>query len=342
MNKLKADASFSVRSFDQTVLRWLKAHGMNSKTIYVAVSGGVDSVVLLEVLSKWSRLLKLELKVVHIHHGRLKRRTEAQKFVQKLAADKKLPFLTNIAMAKKSGVKSVKTVFKSEEDLRNFRWEQISQLIGADLTQVHSAGHATLAVVATAHHLDDLIETQLIRLLRGTGLQGVEGMTSVAYSSSSLRIRPLLELSRQQILAYAKRSKLKWFEDVSNSSSEPLRNWLRHKWIAPLEKKNAGLKASLARSLTMLSKAQPVVTSELAERLIDENKIELQEFLTLARDQKEAVLAYYMHKLNLRNYSKNHITEILKQLDTGRRELRFNMLKREWFINAQHIFCGPS
>ena len=298
---------------------------MAHKTIAVAVSGGVDSVVLLHVLSKWVRALDLKLKVIHVNHGHLKRRSDAQKFVAKLCSTKKLEFLTN--------AQKPESKLKSEEELRNFRWQAIESLLAQP--RFISASSSEI-VVATAHHLDDLLETQLIRLLRGTGLQGLQGARSLR------KIRPLESVSRKELLAYAKANKLKWFEDISNAETEPLRNWLRHKWIAPLEKKNAGLKTSLARSLNLLSNSKPAITSQLPEGLIEQNKICLQEFLKLTRDQKEAVLAYYMHKLNLRNYSKNHISEILKRLDTGRRELTFKLLQREWSINAQHIFCQPS
>jgi tRNA(Ile)-lysidine synthase len=322
--------SFSTRSFDQAVLRWMKQNDMAHKTIAVAVSGGVDSVVLLHVLSKWVRSLDLKLKVIHVNHGHLKRRTDAQKFVAKLSETKKLELLTNSQKPEKK--------LKSEEELRNFRWQTITSLLMTD----SKAENQTIApIVVTAHHLDDLLETQLIRLLRGTGLQGLQGAHASA-AGSLRKIRPLEGVSRKDLLTYAKANKLKWFEDSSNADIEPLRNWVRHMWIAPLEKKNAGLKTSLARSLSLLSNTKPAITSQLPEGLIEQNKICLGEFLKLTRDQKEAVLAYYMHKLNLRNYSKNHISEILKRLDTGRRELTFKLLQREWSINAQHIFCQPS
>lgn len=264
-----------------------------------------------------------------------------QEFVARLAQKYGLALQTNTP---EPGLR-----LTSEQELRDYRWSEIRKLIGKELSTPGRAAHKTGAgiLVATAHHLDDRIETQLIRLLRGTGLRGLDVLRFRAVESGFEKIRPLRNFARHEIEAYAKACGLKWKEDPSNRSLDPLRNWLRHKWLAPLERREPGLKRSLARSFETivdegLHAAGPSQGGGFGLDVIEKDKIRLQEFLTLSRAEKESVLADYMFSQGFKNYSKSHVQELLKRLDTGRRELNFKMLRREWFINAEHIFCEPS
>ncbi len=360
------------QSFEQSVLRNLKNAGAENATILVATSGGVDSMVLLETIKQWQRTLNTNLAVAYIHHGyspghghpnkkslqskkQSKYRDEAKATVENYCEEHGIRFITNSRLPKG---------LKSEDDFRKFRWAKLSEL--ADRV----ARRGAEVLIATAHHADDLIETQLLRLLRGTGSQGlkgfserdalgpdttkttqsdtsraanpVSGSTLNATSTPKSIIRPLLQLPKNQIEAYARSKKLKFAQDPSNQQTDALRNWLRKHWLKPLSTrdklKSTNLKKSLAGSLAALGKEG--VKQEWPKNLFQKASLHTPTFLTLSKTQKEAALATFMNDQCLKNYTKNHIAEILKRLDTNAKELKFRLLGREWKITAQHISHG--
>lgn len=335
------------QAFEQTVLRALKSESLRNHLL-IAVSGGVDSMVLLAVAKQWERTLKTKITAAYIHHGgKSAYRARAQKLVETYCKKNDIPFLTNTPPLK---------TLKSEDDLRQYRWAELRKIAGE--TDSRSAVDTKAQTpIATAHHADDLIETQLLRLLRGTGAQGLKAFT--AQNS----IKPLIAFTKEQIQSYAKTKKIKFIEDPSNQQTDPLRNWLRQAWLQPLSKRDkqqkSNLKKSLAGSLAALA-SQATEQSWPSELFIEGSAskagsvnaapssnpnpeiqtalaLHTPTFLQLTRSQKEAALATYMFRLQLKNYTKNHISEVLKRLDTSKKELTFHLLGRMWHVNAQHI-----
>jgi tRNA(Ile)-lysidine synthase len=170
------------------------------KTRYVvAVSGGVDSVVLLHQLMQRP---ELELVVAHFDHGIRDDSHLDATFVGELADSYGLVFETK---------REELGVHASEERARDRRY--------AFLRAVAEKHDARLV---TAHHADDAVETIAINLTRGTGWRGLAVLDSDV-------IRPLIDTSKQEILAYAKKHALTWHEDSTNASDAYLRNRLRVK-----------------------------------------------------------------------------------------------------------------
>lgn len=181
--------------------------------ILLAVSGGLDSIVMTDLF------LKAEIKfgIAHCNFGlRAKESDLDEAFVKSLAKKIKVDFHT-----KKFGTEEykVKNKISIQVAARDLRYEWFRQLLKKE----------DYACLATAHHLDDSIETFFINLLRGTGIKGLKG---IAVQSPGL-IRPLSSFQRGEILSYAKKEKLKWREDSSNSSEDYLRNRIR-KHLSPL------------------------------------------------------------------------------------------------------------
>lgn len=167
--------------------------------LVLAVSGGVDSVVLLDVLSKMS---KLDLIVAHFDHGIRDDSAEDAVFVGKLAKKYGLPFETK---REELG----KKVSEEKARIRRYKF----------LREVAEKYNAKLV---TAQHSDDAIETIAINLSRGTGWRGLAAMDSDI-------IRPLVNMTKAEIISYAKKNHLSWREDSTNASDDYLRNRLRHK-----------------------------------------------------------------------------------------------------------------
>lgn len=181
----------------------------------VAVSGGVDSVVLLDQLVSSGTH---ELIVAHFDHGIRPDSADDARFVEGLARQYSLPFAS---LREELGENA------SEEQARHRRY--------GFLRSVANAHHAT---IVTAHHADDIIETIAINSKRGTGWRGL------AVLDNPVIVRPLLHLSKKEIIDYALQHRLEWVEDSTNATDVYLRNRLRHLFAQQLSTKR---KAQLLR-----------------------------------------------------------------------------------------------
>lgn len=172
----------------------------------LAISGGVDSVVLLDILvdSNPDFVPSGKLVVAHFDHGIRKKSFEDAEFVESLANGYGLSFVVCHGGLGEGA---------SEEVARKHRYEFLEK-VKLDI-------HAN--AIITAHHQDDVVETAIINLLRGTGRRG---LTSLASKEDLLR--PLLQYSKSELVDYAKTKKLAWREDETNSELQYLRNRVRN------------------------------------------------------------------------------------------------------------------
>ncbi|MGE0763318.1 MAG: tRNA lysidine(34) synthetase TilS [Bdellovibrionales bacterium] len=326
----------NIRGFDHRLLKSWRQHVPKDAAVLMAVSGGVDSLVMADFLWRWQRLLRLELVVAHVHHGRMRGRqgtfrNQAAKVVFDFARRRKLPFWSNTQWRglKLVGVQSSKKRLKSEADFRDFRWDLLRQW------QIKwQQTYDRPIFIATAHSADDQIETQLIRLLRGTGPDGLRAMTM----RDQDLLRPLLQEPKSTLLSVAKKQRLKWKEDPSNHEGEQLRSWLRQNWLGPLRSKWPEALPTMARSLVQLLEAVPP-----RPRLKVDSKKRLgrQQLLSLSRPEQRRILAQYFRQLGLTNYSLAHLEELLRRLDTGRKEHTFKLLGHMCMITTEWIALRP-
>ncbi len=173
----------------------------------MAVSGGVDSVVLLDLLAKEKNL---RLMVAHFDHGIRDDSSEDRKFVESLAKKRELSF---VFAEGKLGPNA------SEALAREKRYEFLQK------TRIANGASA----IVTAHHQDDVIETAIINLLRGTNRRGLASLKDTATVK-----RPLLNNPKQQIKSYAVKNNLAWREDPTNANTKYLRNYVRHELVPKL------------------------------------------------------------------------------------------------------------
>jgi tRNA(Ile)-lysidine synthase len=213
------------------------------RRVLVAVSGGVDSCVLAAGLTELARLHRLEVAIGHVNHGLRGAESDADEHaVRALAEGLGVPF-------------AVETV-----DPRELRREGPSRdrptLQEAARTLRYRALHAlcerlATATIATAHNADDQAETVLLRLLRGTGPDGLGGIPE--RSPDARVVRPLLRVARRDIEAFARERGLQWREDASNQNSDYARNRLRHHWLPGLRRE---FNPQLLRVVADLAEAQ--------------------------------------------------------------------------------------
>ena len=177
----------------------------------VAVSGGVDSLSLLDILVRKG---DYELIVAHFDHGIREYSYQDFKFVKSIAAKYNVEFV---------GKRAYLGANTSEEKARNFRYKFLK-----DILKSYNA-----KAIITAHHRDDLLETAIMNLIRGTGRKGLSSL-----SSSELIERPLLAVDKNELIYYANQNSITWHEDSTNSNTQYLRNYIRQNIMTRLSKDN--------------------------------------------------------------------------------------------------------
>lgn len=222
-------------------------------TIIVALSGGADSTALLDLLS---RLPGLSPRLVAAHLNHCLRGPESdrdEEFVRSLAARYRIPLECRRVDVKEY---SQREQLNLEDAGRRARI--------AFLDELRHSWQAT--AVALAHHADDQAETVLMRLLRGAGPGGLAGMS---YRNSRGFIRPLLELSRAELVAYLTERGLTWREDASNRDTTFLRNRIRHELLPLLEGYNPAIRERLAATAAVLSDEHALL-NQLTSAIVDQ------------------------------------------------------------------------
>jgi len=205
--------------------------------ILLAVSGGADSVAMLQLLQEAAPHFRIQLAIAHFnHHLRGHESEEDEEFVKRLAESRKLDFFrgedTAGTLARFGG--------NLEERAREQRYTFLSM----------AAQQAQAQKIALGHTLDDQAETFLIRLLRGSGSTGLSGIPP---ARNGIWIRPLLEINREEILQFLQERNLSWREDSSNNSMAFLRNRIRHHLLPILEQEyNPRVRTILAQTAEFL------------------------------------------------------------------------------------------
>ena len=216
------------------VKRFIELEGLidDVDKVLIAVSGGRDSIVLLMLLHN----LKVPIEVAHCNYQLRGEESEAdEKFVKGLCEKLKVPFHTKkfetVDAAKKEGI----SIQMKARDLRYLWFHQL-------------VTERKLTKIATAHHLDDQLETILINLTRGTGLKGLRGMKVKRDNI----IRPLLCVSRDEINDFIYANHIPFREDCSNASGKYFRNKIRHQVIPILKEINPSLFQAINNSTKRL------------------------------------------------------------------------------------------
>lgn len=205
--------------------------------IIVAVSGGIDSMALLDMMVKQAS--RQFLIVAHVDHGIRSDSHDDAVFVEQAAYHYKLPFATT-KLQLQPGV--------SEEAARQARYAWLSQI---------RRDYGAVSVV-TAHHQDDVIETIFLNLIRGTGWRGLASIRN----KETLR-RPLLNMSKAEIIEYALKHNLKWHDDSTNQDVRLTRNYIRHLLVPRLTAKQRTALIALWRSQCTLREQIESVLAEV-------------------------------------------------------------------------------
>jgi tRNA(Ile)-lysidine synthase len=302
---------------EDKVLKTIQDRNMLSSgdRVVVAFSGGIDSTALIYILNSLGKKLKIKLFAAHLNHQIRGKDAEADaSFVKKTSEKLGIPcFIEKFdvpGFAKQEKL-------NLEDAARRMRYEFLERI----------AAKAGANKIALAHTADDNIETFLMRLIRGTGMKGLEGIPPVRDKI----IRPMIELYRKEIERYLSSKKITARIDKTNYETKYLRNRVRRNLIPALESYNPNIRESLIRAISAANAVQDFVESKAKEafkkvvslKTNDEIRFNIKEFLKIDAMLKGEVLrlAIVAVKKDLVDISRVHIDDIIDQLEKKRAEV---------------------
>ena len=304
---------FLIDLVDKAFVSLLESH-KKIKSMTVALSGGLDSVVLLHLLHQLQKTHHYTLKASHVHHGLSKNADKWAKFCEKLCTKLSVPLdvhYIKLPQKKSLGI---------EGEARRLRYEKLLQ--------------SKTDLVVLAHHEDDQAETFLLQLIRGAG---IKGLSSMAHFDDSRRLwRPLLNTSRTDIESYAKKHQLKWIEDESNQNIDFDRNFIRSKVLPILKSRFSHIIKVISRSTSHLAEAQYLLDDlakiDLKSYLKSNNykhKLQVKTLDKLSNSRAKNVLRYWLEINDQLMPSKDLLDELLRQVLTAKKdaELKIQLSK---------------
>ncbi|MFT7330598.1 MAG: tRNA(Ile)-lysidine synthase, partial [Roseivirga sp.] len=217
---------------------------LKGKKLLLATSGGIDSVVLAHL---FLTLTDVEVSLAHCNFQlRGKESDLDEAFVKKLANEMNIPFF-NISFNTNEHSKSHKTSIQVAA--RELRYEWFEKI-----RQENEFDH-----IITAHNKNDVLETFLFNLTRGSGLDGFTGIPEI----NGYIVRPLLRFTRVAIEEFARKNNVLWREDKSNASTKYARNKIRHNIIPVLQELNPSLLDTFDKTLENLQKSKQIINDSI-------------------------------------------------------------------------------
>ncbi|MCU0803490.1 MAG: tRNA lysidine(34) synthetase TilS [Burkholderiales bacterium] len=271
--------------------------------VVLGFSGGVDSTALLDALVALAPGVGFSLAALHVHHG-----------ISPKADDWAAHC---VRVARRYGV----PIAVERVDIAPFRRLGLEGAARAARYGIYARAPADFVLLA--HHCDDQAETLLVQLVRGTGLAGLAGMPAIAPGAAGQPeiLRPLLELTRLEIEAYAAERRLDWIEDESNADPARRRSFVRHRVMPALRELRADAAPALARSAGHVAEAM-----RLAEDLarideaaaLDAGRLTVAGLAQLAEPRARNLLRFHLAQRSVPLPESRALAEMLRQLVTAR------------------------
>jgi len=284
--------------------------------VTVALSGGADSVVLLHLVHRLQREREFLLSAIHVNHQISPHAADWAGFCVALCAKLHVPLV----------VKKIRVPRRSQAGLeaaaRTLRYRAFAEL--------------DTDCLLLAHHLDDQAETVLLNLLRGAGVRGAAAMPEVRLQASGVGrqgegasiVRPLLEVPRAALVAYAKKHRLAWIEDESNLDAAFARNYLRHAVLPVVEQRFPAYRQTLARAAGHFAEADSLL-DELAAidmaSAVRDGKLKLALLQKYSPARAKNLLRAYFAAQGMPALDAERLQEWLRQLISARGDSRVEL-----------------
>ena len=302
-----------------SVSKVISFHNMlqSGDKVLVGVSGGPDSVALLHILLKFTPDFFTSIGIAHLNHSLRKHDSDNDViFVKNIADELKIPYFTE---TKNTLAYQRQNRLCTEEAARQVRYNFLIQ----------TAENNRFNKIATGHHADDNAELVLMYLLRGSGLSGLSGIPPVrtVLSGNIQIIRPLINLTKLEIIDFLREKKLTYIIDKSNKDTKYLRNKIRHYLLPSLAKNyNPGIFKTLNRTSVIARSEEEWINNEIIEPLFEkvllkelDNKIILSVEIvaSLHNAAKRRIIRKSIKKVkkNLRRITFHHVESVLSLLE---------------------------
>ena len=294
-NSRPAEVKEAVASVLAALASALATNATSGTRLAVALSGGVDSMVLLDAACAVARAPG-SLSAVHVHHGISRHADRWAAFCAEQCEARGVPLvIRRLSLARERGT-------SLEAEARKLRYAVLRE--------------ADTDLVALAHHADDQAETLLLQLLRGAGPHGLAAMPSVMAGRPAF-VRPFLALPRAALEAYARERGLPWIDDDSNDDRRHARNFIRHEIASRLRAHFPGYPATLVRAAHHQAEAAGLL-DELARidgsGAIDDAGLSRERLAALAPDRARNLMRCYLRGEGLHSPSEARLADILRQV----------------------------
>ena len=220
------------------IIKHIEDKNLFTKTepIIVALSGGIDSMVLFDII----KVLNNNVIIAHVNHNKRNESIDEYNYIEKMAKENNIPF-------EGYSINNTKENFHHESRIQRYDFFRA-------IAQKYQS-----TKIAVAHHLDDQVETVLMRIVRGTSFSGYSGIKEIRYDRNVSIIRPLMDIKKEQIVEYSKEKNIKYFEDSSNNEDVYTRNRFRHNIIPLLKEENPNLDNKIIQLAEYIDSANEVL-----------------------------------------------------------------------------------
>jgi tRNA(Ile)-lysidine synthase len=274
--------------------------------LLLALSGGVDSVVLLHILSQLSTRLPFSLSAMHVHHGLSPHADDWLHECERMCLEKGIPFYSEkVHVSPQSGL----GVEATAREVRYHALERVRQQLSAN-------------AIVTAHHMQDQGETLLLQLMRGAGVKGLSAMSQ--WDAERYLLRPLLAVPKAELLQFAAEQQLVWVEDESNTDISYDRNFMRQKVMPMMRERYPQLDNALLRSASHLAEAQSLLdilamqdlqVCDVREEWLGQS-LDISRLKALGDVRAKNLLRGWFQQLNLRMPNTEQLFEYWQQLSS--------------------------
>ena len=276
----------------------------SGQAFMLGFSGGIDSVVLLNAIKQLilDKRLEVTLRAMHVDHGLQPHSRRDHEFCARFCEEHEVTFIDhslglNARESPKYGIENL---------AREARYQAFESQLQKN------------EVLLLAHHLDDQLETLLFRLNRGANLKGLIGIPKRRKFAAGEIFRPLLEVTRRDLLKYAKQRGLRWVEDKSNKDVQFDRNFLRHKVMPAIESRWPRYRSSWHKSLQLLDEAH-VMLRDLAEADLKQLRFEGSHVISInslrkhSKARQRNLICHWIELLGLPALSWNRLHKLVDE-----------------------------
>ncbi len=283
---------------DQAVQKLVSSSSENTEFL-IALSGGLDSCVLLYALAKNQTQKNIAIKVVHVNHQLQDRAVDWGVFCQAQAKALGLDCVIEVVSINKDSGDSLEAM------ARHARYAALKKHMQAN------------TCLLTAHHADDQFETFLLQLFRGAGPKGLSAMAVTKPFATGLHARPLLALSRAQLEEYASNNDIDFIQDPSNAETQFDRNFLRKEIIPQIKARYPNVQKSVGRSVQHIATEHFILDAFLnykLQELLIQNTLDLSQWHLLEGNLQTLLLRKWISDSGMQLPSTKILQDVLLQL----------------------------